>query len=696
MERFEVSTLPDHQYDTFEIRSSADNSEEFLPVLSDLAICEDCKQELFDPENRRFRYPFINCTHCGPRYSIIKVIPYDRPNTTMAEFELCPECSREYHDPADRRFHAQPIACSTCGPHVWFQVGSDHVAKDEDAIRLAREYIQAGKIVAVKGLGGFHLFCDATNPDAVARLRQRKHRSGKPLAVMGFNLEAVTPYVSPSEAETCLLQSPAAPIVLLQPTGPGEQVLSYVAPDQNRLALMLAYTPLHLLLLEPAPGFPDLLVATSGNLSEEPICYTEEEAISKLSAIADGFLMHNRPIHHAIDDSLTQVLALDEIGEYPIRRARGLSTLPIKVPNGPQVLGTGAELKSTFCLARQGRAFLSHHLGDLQNLETLTAYERAVAHDQSLYRIKPELICCDLHPDYLSTRYAQDFATSQSLPLIQVQHHHAHLAACMVDNSLDPEETVIGLTYDGTGFGCDGTIWGGEILVGNCRGFERAFHLKPVPQPGGDLAVREPARMALAYLLEAGISAADQEEHFLPAEFLGAEKARTITAQIQQGFNSPLTSSMGRLFDAVSSLLGLYHTVSYEAQGAVALEQITNAEVQDFYKIPVDKEVINQVALIPQILDDLHEGLPLALISTKFHNAIAQVSLVCSLSLRKQHKTNKVVISGGVWQNQFLLSHTWSLLKGEGFEVYVHHQVPTNDACIALGQVAIALAQSKR
>jgi hydrogenase maturation protein HypF len=696
IEHFEVSDLPDRDYEIFEIRDSSDFAGEFVPVPSDLAICAECTRELFDSRNRRYRYPFINCTHCGPRYSIIKAIPYDRPNTTMSGFGLCPDCAREYHDPTDRRFHAQPIACPVCGPKTWFQIGVNCFAEEGNAIASAREFIQAGKIVAVKGLGGFHLFCDASKPEVVERLRARKHRNGKPLAVMGFNLATVRTYASLSEAEIKLLQSPAAPILLVNPTDLGKQILLSISPDQTRIGLMLAYTPLHMLLLEPAPGFPDLLVATSGNLSEEPICYTQEEAISKLSFIADGFLMHDRPIHHAIDDSLTQIVDFEINHDYPIRRARGLNTLPIKVPNGPQVLGAGAELKSTFCLARQGHAFLSHHLGDLQNQETLSAYERAVAHDQSLYRIQPELLSCDMHPDYLSTRFAENLADSLNIPLLRVQHHHAHLAACITDNALDPEEPVIGLMYDGTGYGSNGTIWGGEILVGNCLAFERAFHLQPVPQPGGDLAVREPARMALSYLLAAGYSV-DDLKHKLPTlEFLGEERSRVITAQIKDGLNSPLTSSMGRLFDAVSSILGLYQTVSYEAQGAVALERLAVNEISDFYKIIVNGQVINQVLLIHQIMKDLDEGLSLQQISSKFHNAIAQFSLDCLLSLRDQYKINKVVISGGVWQNLYLLKQTWALLKAAGFEVYIHRQVPANDACIALGQVAVALAQSKR
>ncbi len=696
IEHFEVKELPDHPYPNFEIRNSTDQENDFVPVPSDLAICADCVSELFDPANRRYRYPFINCTHCGPRYSIIKAIPYDRLSTTMSGFNLCPDCAREYHDPTDRRFHAQPIACPVCGPKVWFQDSGNAVVEGEAAIARARELIQAGNIVAVKGLGGFHLFCDASKPEVIERLRSRKHRSGKPLAVMGFNLVNVNPYILLNAVEIKLLQSPAAPIVLAEPTERGKEILSLIAPDQSRIGLMLAYTPLHLLLLEPAPGFPSLLVATSGNLSEEPICYTQEEAISRLSSIADGFLMNDRPIHHAIDDSLTQVLHLENTQEYPIRRARGLNTLPIKVPEGLQVLAAGAELKSTFCLARQGRAFLSHHLGDLQNQETLSAYEHAVAHDQSLYRIQPELVSCDMHPDYLSTLFAQNFAYARDLPLLRVQHHHAHLAACILDNALDPQEPVIGLTFDGTGFGSDGSTWGGEILMGNCQGFERAFHMQPIPQPGGDLAVREPARMALSYLLSAGYSSEELRPELSLFEFLGEERARVITAQIKGNLNTPLTSSMGRLFDAVSSLIGLYHAVSYEAQGAAALEKLAVSGIQDFYKIDFDDGVINQVALFPQILKDLRNDLSPHLISTKFHNAIAQVSLTCLITLREQYKINKVVISGGVWQNLYLLKYTWALLKAAGFAVYTHRRVPANDACISLGQVAVALAQSKR
>ncbi|HSN94354.1 MAG TPA: carbamoyltransferase HypF [Anaerolineaceae bacterium] len=694
IESFDVSDLPDFAYSNFEIRESTDQSSDFMPVPSDMAICPECTHELFDPANRRYRYPFINCTHCGPRYSIVQAIPYDRPNTTMSAFSLCPDCAREYHDPADRRFHAQPIACPVCGPKTWFQIGNEAIWEGTTAIFQARDFIKAGKIVAVKGLGGFHLFCDATNPQAVERLRERKHRSGKPLAVMGFNLAAVSRYVSLSNGETELLLSPPAPIVLVDPNESGRIILKSVAPDQNRLGVMLAYTPLHLLLLEPADDFPDLVVATSGNLSEEPICYTQEDAISKLSSIADGFLMHDRPIHHAIDDSLTQILKMEIFQEYPIRRARGSNTRPLKVSDGPQILGTGAELKSTFCLARQGRAFLSQHLGDLQNQETQQAYERAVAHDQSLYRIQPELVSCDLHPDYLSTRFAQDFAIERDLPLIQVQHHHAHMAACILENGLDPKEPVFALTFDGTGYGTDGTLWGGEILTGNCLGFERSFHLKQVPQPGGDQAVREPARMALAYLLSAGLP---PDTLNLPLiGFLGWERVQVISAQIRKSINAPLTSSMGRLFDAVSSLLGLYHSVSYEAQGAVALETLADPSCKDFYPLELEGQIIDQVSLFPHIMADLEKGLPRQIISAKFHNAIAQISIQCLLALRKQQGINKVVISGGVWQNLYLLKRTYALLKEADFEVYTHSQVPANDACVSLGQVAVALAQSER
>ncbi|MEA4811912.1 MAG: carbamoyltransferase HypF [Anaerolineaceae bacterium] len=692
LESFDVKDLPDYAYSGFEIRTSADTASEFLPVASDLAVCEECKKELFEPGNRRYRYPFINCTHCGPRYSIIKAIPYDRPNTTMAGFSLCPSCKEEYHNPADRRFHAQPIACPVCGPQIWLQEGAEKQSKGEDALQQARQHIRQGKIIAVKGLGGFHLFCDAANQSAVERLRERKHRSGKPLALMGYSLEKSAPYFVLSQPEKDLLQSTAAPIVLLDPSAQAEKILRIVAPDQKRIGLMLAYTPLHLLLLEPAPDFPDLLVATSGNISEEPICYTQEEAAARLSSLADAFLMHDRPIHHAIDDSLTQIMVLEKPLEYPLRRARGLNTQPLPLPAKMQILGTGAELKNTFCLAREGRAFLSHHMGDLQNQETLLAYESAIRHDQELYRIQPELVSCDLHPDYLSSKFAEEYARAKHLPLLRVQHHHAHLAACLTENRLDPEDPVLGLIYDGTGLGCDGSIWGGEVLYGNCKGFERCFHLKPVPQPGADLATRQPARMAIAYLLSAGLTIEDTE----PFKALGEEKAQIIQAQIRQGVNAPLTSSMGRLFDAASSLLGLYQQVSYEAQAAIALESLADSQEENAYPIRIEGQSLDTAELFAEMMIDLRQGTRKQVISARFHNAVAAVSLNCLLDLRTKKQTNKVVISGGVWQNHYLLKRIWAMLQANGFAVYTHHLVPANDACIALGQVAVALAQSRR
>lgn len=696
IDRIETRELADRAYPRFEILESHNDLSEFMPVPSDLAICPQCRQELFDPQNRRFRYPFINCTHCGPRYSIIKAIPYDRPNTTMSGFSLCPDCAREYHDPADRRFHAQPIACPVCGPKLWFQSAGQECREMEGAFQRARQLIRSGKILAVQGLGGFHLFCNAFDPAAVQRLRERKKRSLKPFALMAFDLQHILPYVNLHAEESRLFSSPAAPIVLLETTELGKMIRSTAAPDQNRLGIMLAYTPLHLLLLEPEQDFPDLLVATSGNLSEEPICYTQEEAISRLSEIADGFLFHDRPIHHAIDDSVTQIVTLEQTQEYPIRRARGFNTYPVFCPSGPQIFAAGAELKNTFCLAREGRAFLSHHLGDLQNAETLAAYEEAVRHEESLYRVKPQIVVCDLHPDYLSSRFAAAYAAEANLPLIKVQHHHAHLSACMLENHLDPEEAVFGVTYDGTGYGEDGSIWGGEILLGNCSGFQRVLSLTHVPQPGGDAAVREPARMALAYLLAAGIDPDEAAAQTSIAAYLGRKKTALIRAQLKNGFNCPKTSSMGRLFDAVSSLLGIYHIVSYEAQGAVALERIADPQTSAAYPVNFDRNCLNQIDLIPQILSDLKLSLQKSVISAKFHNTIAVCTCQALLSLRNQYHINKVVISGGVWQNLFLLKRTWALLHDSGFEVITHQKIPANDACIALGQVAVALAQTRR
>jgi len=455
-------------YAKFDILNSQSDPANFVPISPDIAICADCRRELFDPTDRRYRYPFINCTNCGPRLTIIRDIPYDRPATTMADFPLCSPCHAEYEDPGNRRFHAQPIACPTCGPHVWFSLPTgQHIADGEDALQTARQWLSEGKIIAVKGLGGFHLACDASNPSAVATLRERKKRSDKPFALMAFDLTAVKRHCSMNSAEEQAMVSRQHPIVLLERLSTST-VVSDVAPNLTTLGVMLPYTPLHLLLLEPAPGFPDMLVMTSGNLSEEPIAYQDEEASRRLAPLADAFLLHDRPIHTRVDDS---VVMLTHKQAYLTRRSRGFApdSIPLPVDCQP-LLAAGAELKNTFCLARDRYAFTSHHIGDLENLETLQSYEQGIDHFQKLFRITPQQIVCDLHPNYLSSRYALDRSQRENIPLLQAQHHHAHLAACLADNGWASPEPVIGLIFDGTGYGTDEASWGGEVLVGGYTG----------------------------------------------------------------------------------------------------------------------------------------------------------------------------------------------------------------------------------
>ncbi|MFZ3070895.1 MAG: carbamoyltransferase HypF [Anaerolineaceae bacterium] len=688
---FEVHQASQTTYEDFQILESQDISTDFLPVSPDQAICQDCQRELFDPKDRRYRYPFINCTNCGPRFTILKNIPYDRPNTSMAGFTLCGDCSAEYHDPTDRRFHAQPIACPVCGPQVWFESADARLAQGDQAIQLARTWLTEGRIVAIKGLGGFHLACDASNPQAVQTLRERKHRTGKPFALMAFDLETIAKYAALSEFEQILIASPQAPIVLAEVTDLGKQLARIVAPDQARLGFMLPYTPLHLLLLEPQLGFPEVLVMTSGNLSEEPIAYENSEALQRLDALADGFLMHDRPIHMRVDDSVLTTLRNKP---YLVRRARGFAPGQLKLPlAATPILATGTQLKNTFCLARDQYAFVSHFIGDLENQETLDSFEQAIQHYQSLFRIQPEMLACDLHPDYLATRYAVRRSQTERLPLIQVQHHHAHIAACLAENNWDSQEPVIGLSYDGTGYGTDGTIWGGEVLIAGYSGFERRFHLAPVAIPGGDLAVRKPARMAISYLLSAGLDLENPD--LAPVAFLGRQEVDAIRRQIAGGFNAPFTASMGRLFDTVASLLGLCQVITYEAQAAIALEAIADPHEQSSYAMPLENDQIIPFGLIRQVVDDLAQGISSARISARFHNSIVAMSIQACRIIRQETGVRDVAISGGVWQNMVLMNKILPALEKAGFNPLYHTHLPPNDACVSLGQVMVALSQAK-
>ena len=687
----EDRTITLQPFDGFKIVPSQDQATDFIPVSPDVAICGQCREELFDPADRRYRYPFINCTNCGPRFTIIKEIPYDRPKTTMAGFEMCPDCRAEYENPRDRRFHAQPIACSVCGPQVWLEDSQGRRLSDrEDAVHAARSLLAEGKILAIKGLGGFHLACNAGNPAAVAALRERKHRPDKPFALMAFDLPTIRSYVRVGEAAEALLRSPQAPIVLL-PKVANTALAPNIAPGQSRLGVMLPYTPLHLLLLEPQPGYPEVFVMTSGNRSEEPILHTNKAAREKLADIADAFLMHDRPIDQRVDDS---VVALFQDRAYPVRRARGYAPTPIRLNSQvPQVLAVGPQMKNTICLTREKYAFLSHYIGEMENWETLQDFKAAIAHYQSLFRIRPEGIAHDLHPDYLSTQYAHERAESESLPLISVQHHHAHLAAVAVENGLPPEEQVAGLIFDGTGYGTDGTIWGGEVLIGSCASFTRAYHLQPLPLPGGEAAIRKPARMALSLLWTLGLP---WEADLPPVQALSQMERAALERQLARGVNTPQTSSMGRLFDAVSALLGVRQEVTYEGQAAIELEALITEEALaepgevGYYSWQVEGEEIRIAPMVTEILSDLRNGQTPATLSARFHNTLAHLSLDLAERVRHETGIEKIALSGGVWQNLRLLETSTNLLRQHGFQPLTHRQMPPNDGCVAFGQAMIA------
>ncbi|MBI4928986.1 MAG: carbamoyltransferase HypF [Anaerolineae bacterium] len=687
IDQFISETIPFEPFTGFSIAHSEGQPGDFIPVSPDMTLCDDCRRELFEPSNRRYRYPFINCTNCGPRFTIIRDIPYDRPNTTMVDFPLCPSCSAEYHDPRDRRFHAQPVACETCGPHLSLIVAGENTHTGEAALTNARRLIKAGKIVAIKGLGGFHLACDAANAEAVKELRSRKKRSDKPFALMAFDLDAIRRHciVSPAEAEALL--SRERPVVLLEKLPDSPLASQAIAPGVSTLGIMLAYTPLHLLLLEPEEGYPDLLVMTSGNLSDEPIAYQDEDAASRLNQIADAYLTHNRPIHMRIDDS---VVTTFRNKPYFFRRARGYAPDPLRLKwELPEILAAGAELKNTFCLTRDHYAFLSHHIGDMENVETYTSFEEGVQHYQNLFRVSPALIACDLHPNYLATRYAEARAKDEGLPIVHVQHHHAHIVACLGEQDWDPQQPVIGLSFDGTGYGTDGAIWGGEALICDYAKFERAFHLAYVPQPGGDAATRKPARMALAHLWAAGLSW-DAE---IPSVQALCEEERTVLhSQLTRRINVPSTSSMGRLLDAAASMIGVRHSVTYEGQAAIEMEAIADKSEPAYYPLTISNGEIQLTDFWSSLLADWSNGAPKPILAARIHNSVAQVCLQICVNLRQTRDINTVALSGGVWQNLYLLEAATRLLEQANFQVLHHHNIPTNDGGIALGQALVAAA----
>ena len=708
VDSFDVSFgIPGH-FDKFEIISSEAVEGAFQPISPDVCICPDCLSELFDPDDRRYRYPFINCTNCGPRFTIITDIPYDRPNTTMAPFAMCPECAAEYQNPLDRRFHAQPVACPVCGPKVWLEWVTDsgqQTVEGDGAIRAAQQMLANGKILAVKGLGGFHLVCDATNIQAVTELRLRKLRVDKPFAVMVPDLATLKKHCFFSQAEGKLILSHQRPIVLLQ-RKPESRIVAEVAPKQDTLGVMLPYTPLHYLLQNSDNQALSALVMTSGNLSEEPIATANNEAIERLSPLADAFLMHNRDIHVRCDDSVVRVID-DQDSESPgrlipkpflppyfLRRSRGYAPDSVQLPfEAPSILATGPELKNTFCLTRERYAFLSHHIGDMENYETLRSFEEGVTHFERLFRIQPEAIVYDLHPNYLSTRYALERAQRENLPAIGVQHHHAHIAACMADNGLDGERPVIGVAFDGTGYGEDGAIWGGEFLVADYAGCERKFHLAYFPLPGGDAAIKRPARTALALLWALGL---DWDQSLPPCSNLCYEERLALRMQLEKNLNTVPTSSLGRLFDAAAALAGVRQKVNYEAQAAVEFETLLDERELGMYRFDVRDGTVDPQPAISALLADMQGGCPIPIISARFHNGVADmVRQVCG-QIRSETGLNEIALSGGVWQNMALLQRARRALDTDGFEVYIHHQVPANDGGLSLGQALVGATLYKQ
>jgi hydrogenase maturation protein HypF len=682
--------------DDFRIEPSDHDARSPIFISPDVASCPDCLAELFDPTDRHYRYAFLNCTNCGPRLTIICGAPYDRARTTMASFPMCADCAAEYNDPSDRRFHAQPAACPACGPQLSVCSASGEMVETSDPLAFFVDALRCGRIGALKGLGGFHLVCDAADESVVRELRRRKHRDEKPFAVMVPDVEAASQLCEIDDAERELLCSPRRPIVLLKKRigSLPASICQAVAPGNPRLGVMLPYTPLHYLLLE---AFPErALVMTSGNRSDEPIAYEDADAFERLSGIADIFLVHNRPIHVRCDDSVTRIV---DSRESPVRRSRGYAPQPVTLPRActRPLLAVGGQLKGVFALGRDRQAFLSHHLGDLDHWEAYRAFVRDVSLYEELFAVVPELIVHDLHPDYASTNYARQRATAAEIPLLGVQHHHAHVASCMAEHGLD--EPVIGVSFDGTGYGTDGAIWGGEFLVADYRHFRRAAHLRYVGLPGGDSAVREPWRMAAAQLLDAGLSTEALAARIDPT------KLRTIATMLERRINTPLTSSAGRLFDAIASLIGVRDAVSYEGQAAIELEWLAS-DVPPDGAYPFDllttnsgDEVgdhatheIDTRPLVRAVGADAQSGIDPRRIARRFHSTIVEIIASTCAAIRRETQIESVVLSGGVFMNALIAAESATRLSADGFRVDRHVLVPPNDGGLCLGQLAIGAA----
>ena len=735
-----VSPLPACGYTGFRIIESADEGT-FTLISPDVSVCDDCLKELFDRSDRRYLYPFINCTRCGPRFSITKAVPYDRPNTTMSVFGMCPECNEEYHDPKDRRFHAQPDACPICGPHVTLVRSRKPEVRSNEAIETAVRLLKEGKIIAVKGIGGFHIACDATNSEAVKKLRERKRKSNKPFGLMAPDLEAVERYCEVSGEEKQLLQSNRRPIVLLRKKGGMKTSLpEEVAPHNRYLGFMLPYTPLHYLLFyyptpditPPAPPLSkggeegvthfDAVVMTSGNISEEPIVRDNDEAVEKLKNIADAFLFHNRDIFMRVDDSVVRVtknrmasgVKREELiknsrpGTHHssisfIRRSRGYAPEPVALhDDGPDVMGCGGDLKNTFTIMKGPFGIPSQHIGDMENYETLRFFEESLENIKKVYRAEPVAIAHDLHPGYLSTRWALEQGAKgreQGIELFGIQHHYAHIGSVMAEHGLS--QKVIGVAFDGTGFGLDGNLWGGEFMVADIHGFERAGHFNYIPLPGGETAIREPWRTAVSYMVDAeGEGALERMTALGFAGKYGIDLIEKVAKLIPVREFSPLSSGAGRLFDAVSALLGLCDRNTFEGEAAIALESLVTEGIEEEYPVDIKVDITEKRGMlvdfsysITVMVEDFLRGVERRIIATRFHNAISGVIVRMAKAIAGTHGVNDVALSGGTFQNLYLLERTIRMLTLEGLNVYTNEKVPCNDAGISLGQAYLCRAR---
>jgi len=691
-------------YKGFEIRHSEKEENAMTYISPDIGVCEDCLTDIRDSKNKRYRYAFTNCTNCGPRFSIIKKLPYDRLVTTMNEFKMCDECHEEYRNPLNRRFHAQPNACKECGPKLKLINNKGEKVYCKDEIKETIKLIREGKIIAIKGIGGFHLACDGKNEEAIQSLRGKKHRPRKPLALMMKDIETVRKYCYLSEKEEGILKSSKGPIVLLNKRR--EKLPINISPNNKCLGVMLPYTPLHYLLFEDDI---EVLVMTSANAAGLPMVYKNCEALDNLSSVVDYFLLHNREIHIPVDDSIVKVI-LNE--ERVIRSSRGYAPIYIKQKGIKDILACGSHLKNTFALSKNENIILSPYIGDMENIETYNNFEKNVNHIGDMYNIKPKIIAYDMHPNYWCTEYVE----KQNTINIEVQHHHAHIVSCMIENNI--KEKVIGIAYDGVGYGIDGAIWGGEFLICNHKNFERIAHLNYVQMPGGDAATKEPWKMAVSYIYQAYKTSTcdilkDDVSNLINQDncedinvmyenmrkVLKGKNIKSAIAMIKNNINSPKCSSMGRLFDAVSGMLGFLGGVTFEGEAAILLENIADENEKGSYDYEItyqDKDyIINTSKIIQEIIHDINNGVGFDIISKRFHNTVIDFTVkMCSI-LRETLNINKVVLSGGVFQNEIILKGIYEKLNYEGFEVYTHKSIPCNDSGICLGQIVIANSKFK-